>query len=173
MRGWLRCGKVQYASLRALPLLMLCRCCCVGCYRLLPFSKVSQMSKLHRFISSVMWLGETRLFRWINGVIHINCWLIVLIYCAARIAFLLSWPQSSTSFVTTVMTLSSIFCSLAPLLLLLQCFCEKPISRFKFPFKKRKKNTFTMRKVKSFILLELLRIAVIAVPELLFISAVL
>lgn len=141
MHGWLRCRKVQYASLRALLLLMFSRCLYVGCHRLLSFSKVFQMSELHRFITSVMWLGETRLFRWINGVIHINCWLIVLIYCADRIVFLLPWPQSSTSFVTTVMTLSSIFSSLAPLLLLLQCFCEKPISRFKFPFKKKKKKT--------------------------------
>lgn len=100
-------------------------------------SKLFQMSELQGFITSVMWLGETRLFRWINGVIHINCWLIVLIYCADRIVFLLSWPQSPTSFVTTVMTLSSIFSSLAPLLPLLRCFCEKPLSRFKFPFKKK------------------------------------
>lgn len=132
--GWLRCRKVQYASLRAMLLLMCSRCLCIGCYRLLSYSKVFQMSYLHRFITSVMSLGETRLFRWINSVIHISCWLIVLIYCADRIVFLLPWPQSSTSFVTTVMTLSSIFSSLAPLLLLLRCFCEKPISRFKFPF---------------------------------------
>lgn len=100
-------------------------------------SKVFQMSELQGFITSVMWFGETRLFRWINGVIHINCWLIVLIYCADRIVFFLSWPQSSMSFVTTVMTLSSIFSSLAPLLPLLRFFCEKPISRFKFLLKKK------------------------------------
>lgn len=121
-------------------LLMFSRCLYVEYHRLLSCSTVFQMSELHRFITSVMWLGETRLFRWINGVIHINFWLIVLIYCADRIVFLLPWPQSSTSFVTTVMTLRSIFSSLASLLLLLQWFCEKPISRFKFPFKKKKKE---------------------------------
>lgn len=146
---------------------MLSRCLYAGCCRLLSFSNVFQMSELHRFITSVTWLGETRLFRWISSVIHINCWLIALIYCADRIVFLLPWPQSSTSFETTLMTLSSIFSSLTPFfLLLLQCFCEKPISRFKFSFKKKGKKTFTMRKVKSFILLELRRVAFIAVPEL-------
>lgn len=69
-----------------------------------------------------------------NGVIHINSWLIVLVYCANKIVFFFSWPQSLTSFGANLITLSSIFSSLLPLLLLLQRLCEKPISRFKFPF---------------------------------------
>lgn len=73
------------------------------------------------YFSNLTWWKQ---IRWINGVIHINFWLIVLIYCANRIVFLLLWPQSLMSFVTTVMTLSSIFSFLGFLLLFQCCLCK-------------------------------------------------
>lgn len=135
----------SYASLGAPWSLALSRCPCCRTLRAVcpPLKCFQNVSSCTGLIASV---NVTRLnaglFRWINGAIHINFWLIVLICCADTTPFLLPWPQSSASFVTTVMTLSSIFSSLALLLFLLplQCFCEKPISRFKFPFKKKKKK---------------------------------